>query len=397
MSKRITIIGPAYPYRGGIASFDEMLARTYTARGDQTRIVTFTLQYPSLLFPGKTQYSVSPAPEDLEIERKVNSINPFNWLRVGNAIGRARPDMVIMKYWTPFLAPCLGTIARCIRRNRYTKVIVQVDNIVPHEHNFTDRIFNKYFVRSVDGFVYMSGQVKRDLDDLGIKKPALFSPHPIFTGYGKTVPREEACRKLELDPGMHYSLFFGLVRDYKGLDLLLDAWARLKSDGLTGGYRLIVAGEFYGNKEKYLRQIETNGLEKDVIVLDFYIPDEDVKYYFSAADVLIQPYHSATQSGVTQIAYNFGLPMIVTDVGGLSEIVADNVVGYVVEGTSEAIANAFEKLYSDGNLERFRENLVQEKERFSWDAMCDRIDEVFAIVNSGDKSVGIGDAGEANI
>lgn len=382
MSKRITIIGPAYPYRGGIASFDEMLARTYAARGDQARIVTFTLQYPSLLFPGKTQYSVSPPPEDLKIERRVNSVNPFNWLRVGEAIRRERPDMVIMKYWTPFLAPCLGTIARRIRRNGHTRVVVQVDNIVPHEHNFTDRIFNEYFVRSVDGFVYMSEQVKRDLNDLGIRKPALFSPHPIFTGYGEAVPREAACRKLGLDPGMRYALFFGLVRDYKGLDLLLDAWARLKAGGEARDRRLIVAGEFYGNKEKYFRQIETNGLEKDVIVHDFYIPDEDVKYYFSAADVLIQPYHSATQSGVTQIAYNFGLPMIVTNVGGLAEIVTDDVAGYVVERDPEAIAFAFGKLYRDGNLERFRENMALEKQRFSWEAMCERIDEVYELAQS---------------
>ncbi len=380
MPKRITIVGPAHPYRGGIASFDEMLARTYGKRGDKVDIVTFTLQYPSLLFPGKTQYSESAAPEDLHIERQVNSVNPLNWLEVGRRICRERPDMVIMKYWTPFLAPCLGTIARRVRSNGHTKVVVQVDNIVPHEHNLTDRMFNRYFVNSVDGFVYMSEQVKYDLEDLCTDKPALFSPHPIFTVYGDAVSRETACATLGLDPSLRYSLFFGLVRDYKGLDLLIDAWTILKADNRTEGRKLIVAGEFYGNKEKYLRQIEDNGLTDDVIIRDTYVRDEDVRYYFSAADVLIQPYHSATQSGVTQIAYNFGLPMIVTDVGGLAEIVPDDVVGYVVDRTPDAIATAFVRLYNDGNLERFRQNMLLEKERFTWDAMCDRIDEVLELL-----------------
>lgn len=379
MPKNITIVGPAYPYRGGIASFDEMLARTYASRGDVADIVTFTLQYPGFLFPGRTQYSESSPPEDLGIRRMVNSLNPFNWLKVGHMLRKERPDMVIMKYWTPFLAPCLGSIARLVRKNGHTKVIVQVDNIVPHEHNFTDRIFNKYFVRSVDGFVYMSEQVKQDLDDLGIKKPAFFSPHPIFTGYGDGVTKAEACDKLGLDPQMQYSLFFGIVRDYKGLDLLIDAWTILKADKQTEGRKLVVAGEFYSDKEKYMRLIRENGLEDDLILHDFYIRDEDVKYYFSAADVLIQPYHSATQSGVTQIAYNFGMPMVVTDVGGLAEIVPNDVVGYVVEKTPEAIAVAYVEMYSHGNMERFRQNVMREKERFSWNAMCDRIDETYEL------------------
>lgn len=376
----MTIIGPAYPYRGGIASFDEMLARTYSGRGDDAHIVTFTMQYPRILFPGRTQYSESSPPSDLRIVRSVDSVNPFNWLKVGNRIGRERPDMVVMKYWTPFMAPCLGTIARRIRSNGHTKVIVQVDNIVPHEHNITDRIFNKYFVGSVDGFVYMSSQVKADLDGLGVEKPALFSPHPIFTGYGRPVPREEACCRLDLDPSISYSLFFGLVRDYKGLDLLLDAWTFLKADKQTEGRRLIVAGEFYSNREKYLKLIEANGLQEDIIICDRYIPDEEVRYYFSAADVLIQPYHTATQSGVTQIAYNFCLPMIVTNVGGLAEIVPNDVVGYVVDTSPEAIAAAVVELYDGDNLKRFRRNIEREKARFSWDSMCDRIDEVLAKV-----------------
>ncbi len=378
--KKITIVGPAWPYRGGIATFDEMLAQTFSGRGSEVDILTFTVQYPGFLFPGKTQYSESAAPEDLHIERAVNSMNPLNWWRVGRRLQRERPDAVVMKYWTPFMAPCLGTIARIARRNGHTKVLVQVDNIVPHEHHATDRPFNRYFINSVDGFVYMSQQVKDDLDTFTTTKPALFSPHPIFENFGKAVPREEACRALGLDPEVGYSLFFGIIRDYKGLDILLDAWKILRDGGHVVGRKLIVAGEFYNDREHYIAQIERNGLTTDVILHDRFIRDEDVRYYFSASDVLIQPYKTATQSGVTQIAYNFELPMIVTGVGGLAEIVTDGVAGYVVDVSPQAIADAFIRFYSDGNAARMRANMPAEKERFTWDAMTGRLEELYDLV-----------------
>lgn len=375
--KNIVIIGPAYPYRGGIATFDEMLARTFSGQGYSVKVKTFTLQYPEFLFPGKTQYSESEPPNDIDIERCVNSINPFNWIKIGRRIKKQKPDMVVMKYWTPFIGPCLGTIARIIRRNKHTKVIVQVDNIVPHEHHFTDRMLNRYFLNSVDGFVYMSDQVGQDLDSFHTGKPALFSPHPIFSGFGQKIPKTEACEKLGLDQKVSYSLFFGIIRDYKGLDILLDAWRILKDSGDTENRKLIVAGEFYYNKDKYLAQIENLGLQEDVVMHDFFIKDEDVRNYFCASDVLIQPYRTATQSGVTQIAYNFELPMIVTDVGGLSEIVPDDVVGYVTDVTPESVASAYRKFYSDGNALRFMENMAEEKKRFSWEAMAGKITEAY--------------------
>lgn len=377
---KITIVGPAYPYRGGIATFDEMLARTFASRGSEVDIVTFTVQYPGFLFPGKTQYSESPPPADLRIERAVNSMNPFNWLRVGRRIARERPDAVIMKYWTPFMGPALGTIARVVRRNRHTKILVQVDNIVPHEHHITDRMLNRWFIGSVDGFVYMSQQVKDDLDTFTTAKPALFSPHPIYANFGEAVAKDEACRVLGLDPQLEYSLFFGIIRDYKGLDILLDAWKILKDGGHTDGRRLIVAGEFYNNREEYLRQMERNGLTEDIILHDRFIRDEDVRYYFSAADLLIQPYKTATQSGVTQIAYNFDLPMIVTRVGGLAEIVTDDVAGYVTGTRPQDIADAFVRFYSGDNARRLRGNMEQEKGRFSWDAMAAKLEELYRVV-----------------
>lgn len=375
--KRITVLGPAHPYRGGLASIMEILARTFTARGSEVNIKTFTVQYPKFLFPGKSQYTDAPAPADLHIERCVDTVNPLNWIRIGRRIRRERPDAVLMKYWTPFMAPCFGTIARIARSNGHTRVIVQIDNVIPHEHHLIDRPFTSYFINSVDGFVYMSQQVKDDLDRFTTSKPALFSPHPLFVNFGQRATKAEACAELGLDPDMEYSLFFGIIRDYKGLDLLLDTWARLKAGGHTERRRLIVAGEFYYNREKYIAQIERLGLQQDVLLHDYFVADDKVRYFFSAADVLIQPYRSATQSGVTQIAYNFSVPMIVTDVGGLAEIVPDDVVGYVTGTDVESIAEAFVKFYSGDNAERMRRNMEREKKRFSWEAMADRLTEVY--------------------
>ncbi len=376
---KITILGPAHPYRGGLASIMMIMARTYQHRGDEVDIKTFTLQYPSLLFPGKSQTLSTPPPDDLRIERCVNTVNPLNWWRIGRRIRRERPDMLLLKYWTPFMAPAFGTIARIARGNGTTKVICQIDNVEPHEHHMVDRPFNRYFLRAVDGFVYMSEQVHGELAEY-TSAPALFSPHPLFENFGERIPREEACARLGLDPALRYALFFGLVRDYKGLDLLLEAWAQLKRAGKTEGRRLIVAGEFYTAKEPYLQQIAAAGLAEEVILHDYFIPDSEVCCYFSAADMVVQPYKTATQSGVTQIAYQFCTPMIVTRVGGLAEIVPDDRVGYVCDPTPEAVAAAIERIYTPGTLERFARNMVDERRRFSWEEMCTRLVEVYRMV-----------------
>lgn len=357
----------------------EIMARTFQRRGNEVDIKTFTLQYPSLLFPGKSQTVSTPPPADLHICRCVNTVNPFNWVRIGRRICRERPDFVLMKYWTPFMAPCFGTIARFARRNGHTKVLCQIDNVEPHEHHLTDKPFNRYYLGVVDGFVYMSEQVHGELKAYS-DAPALFSPHPLFENFGERVARNEACVRLGLDPTVDYVLFFGLIRDYKGLDLLLDAWAELRRRGLAAGRRLIVAGEFYTPKERYLRQIADNGLQDEVILHDRFIPDEQVKYYFSAADFVVQPYKTATQSGVTQIAYQFCVPMVVTDVGGLSEIVPDGRVGYVCEPTVRGVADAVARMYDGDTIERFRLNCIEERKRFSWEEMCTRIAELYEMV-----------------
>ena len=379
---KITILGPAHPYRGGLASIMEIMARTFQRRGDEVDIKTFTLQYPSLLFPGESQTVATPPPADLRICRCVNTMNPLNWVRVGRRIRRERPDFVLMKYWTPFMAPCFGTIARIARGNGHTKVLCQIDNVEPHERHLTDKPFNRYYLHSVDGFVYMSEQVHSELRAYS-DAPALFSPHPLFENFGERVERSEACVRLGLDPANRYVLFFGLIRDYKGLDLLLDAWAQLRRAGRTEGRRLIVAGEFYTAREPYLNRIADNGLQDKVLLHDRFIPDDDVKYYFSAADFVVQPYKTATQSGVTQIAYQFCVPMVVTKVGGLAEIVPDGRVGYVCEPTPEGVAGAIERMYEGDTLQRFRENCVEERRRFSWEEMCSRITELYGLVASG--------------
>lgn len=270
---RICIVGPAHPFRGGLASIMETMARTFMRQGHQVWIETFTVQYPRLLFPGKSQTVATPAPDDLAIRRSVNTMWPLNWLRIGRSIARRRPDLVLMKYWTPYMAPCFGTIARMAARNGHTRTICQIDNVEPHERHLFDHPLNRYFLRSADGFVYMSEQVHRELHAY-TDAPALFSPHPLFEQFGTPVPRDRACAALGIDPAQRYALFFGLIRDYKGLDLLFDAWALLRRREAVAGRKLIVAGEFYASREKYAEQIRRNGLGNEVILHDRFIPED---------------------------------------------------------------------------------------------------------------------------
>ena len=376
---KITILGPAHPYRGGLASIMQTMARVYQNEGHAVDLCTFTLQYPSLLFPGKSQTVTTPAPEDLTIRREVSTVNPLNWWRVGQMLRRERPDFILLKYWTPFMAPCFGTIARLARKNGHTKVLCQIDNVEPHEHHLIDRPCNRYFLHSVDGFVYMSDEVFRQLRAY-TDAPALFSPHPRFENFGERVEREEACQHLALDPSVRYALFFGLIRDYKGLDLLFKAWGAMMRAGKTVGRKLIVAGEFYTSPEPYRKLMEEEGIADEVILHDRFIPDSMVGDYFSAADFVVLPYRSATQSGVTQIAYQFSTPMIVTDVGGLKEIVPDGKVGYLCRPTPQSIAEKIEQMWQGDNLARFHQNCLIERERFSWKEMCSKLMAVYDMV-----------------
>jgi glycosyltransferase involved in cell wall biosynthesis len=365
--KTIKIIGPAYPYRGGIATTNERLAQEFNAMGFDATIETFTVQYPSFLFPGKTQYNPKAAPDDLSIKRSVNSVNPFNWISVGSRIKKEKPDLVIIRYWLPFMAPALGTIAGIIKKNNHTKVVCLADNIIPHEHRLGDRQLTNYFIQRLDGLVAMSKSVLNDAHTFKKNLPTGFCPHPLFDNYGERLPMDVAKQALKLDVNTRYLLFFGFIRDYKGLDLLLNAFAdeRLRKFPV----KLLVAGEYYSSPEPYLELIKKNQLEQLMELRTDFIADEEVNLYFSAADMVVQPYKSATQSGVTQIGYHFNKPMLVTNVGGLSEIIPDGKIGYVTEPDSQKIADALVDFYSRERMAEFEANIVEEKKKFSWSNM----------------------------
>lgn len=365
---KVIIVGPAWPYRGGIAAFDERLAHEYIKEGHDVEMVTFTLQYPSILFPGTTQYSTEPAPQGLKIKRLMNSCNPLSWLRAGRYIRRQHPDLVICAFWLPFMAPCLGTVMRVAAR-KGTRRIAVVHNLIPHEHRIGDTAFARYFVRSCDAFVTLSRSVLDDIDrfDPDRKRPRTYSPHPLYDHYGAMLSRKEALEQLGLRDSDRYVLFFGFIREYKGLDLLLSAMADERLEQM--GVKLIVAGEFYGDPKPYNDQIAHLDLGGRVVTHTEFIPDHEVGRYFCAADVVAQPYKSATQSGVSQIAYHFEKPMVVTNVGGLPEIVPDGKCGFVVAPEAQAIADALVRYFEEDWCQRLTEGVHDEKQKYGWDKM----------------------------
>ncbi len=372
---KITIIGTAYPYRGGLSVYNERLANEFLKNKHDVVIETFTLQYPNFLFPGKTQYADWEAPKNLKINRSINSVNPFNWIKTGRKIKKQKSDIVIIKFWLPFMGPAFGTIAKIIRKNKHTRVISILDNIIPHEKRVGDKMFARYFVRNVDGFIAMSQSVLNDLNIFDTRKPREFCPHPLYDNFGEQISREKALSNLNLDKDYKYILFFGLIRDYKGLDLLIKAFAdkRLRNHKV----KLIIAGEFYSDSEKYLSLIKDNKLNEYIILKPDFIPDAEVANYFCAADLIAQPYKTATQSGVTQIAYHFEKPMLVTDVGGLAEIVPDKKVGYVVNPDVNEISDALLDFIENKSLNDFLPNILQEKKKYEWSRMLETIFDIY--------------------
>jgi D-inositol-3-phosphate glycosyltransferase len=369
--KKIILLGTAHPFRGGLASYNERLALQLMEEGHEVEIYTFTVQYPNFLFPGKSQFSEEPAPEKLKIFRKVNSVNPFNWFKIGKEIKNKKPDILIFKFWLPFMGPCFGTIARRVRKNKHTRIITILDNVIPHESRFGDKAFTKYFLKPVHAFISMSQSVADDLMKFDKVKPRDFNPHPLFDNFGKALDKTEAKKILGLEPDKNYILFFGIIRDYKGLDLLLEAFAKCSND--LPETRLLIAGEYYSNEEKYKKLIADLKLESKIKVVNSFIKDSEVNRYFSAADLVAQPYKHATQSGVTQIAYHFETPILVTNVGGLPEMVPHEKVGYVVEPDPADIAKALVNFYKSKKENFFRENLKTEKEKYSWDKLSAKV------------------------
>jgi len=375
--RKVIIIGSAWPLRGGLSAFNERIARQYLNHGDDVEIYTFSLQYPGILFPGKTQYSSEPAPEDLKIRVKINTVNPLTWFKTGNEIRKKNPDLVIIKFWIPFVAPSLGKIARLIKKNGHSKVISIIDNIIPHEKRPGDKQLASYWVNSVDGFVTMSRAVLDDLNLFDKQKPKKYCPHPLYDHYGEITDRAFAKKALGLDNNFNYMLFFGFIRDYKGLDILLKAMddEYIKSNNI----KLLVAGEFYTDSKPYFDLIKKHGLQDIVIMSNDFIPDSKVALYFNAADVVVQPYKDATQSGVTQIAYHFETPIITTNVGGLAEIVPNGEVGYVTAPDVGEIQEAIINFYKAGKGKQFSENVKKLKTKYSWDSMLTAVDDVIAL------------------
>lgn len=368
---KIVIIGTAYPHRGGIAHFIGLLFRILQLRGHTVTLFSFSRQYPSLLFPGKTQMETGPDPLNTPSQPVLDSINPISWIRVGLRVRRLNPDLVIYKYWLPFFAPAFGTISRIACRRRATRVLFICDNVVPHEKRPGDRLLTRYALRKDDRYIVMSASVEKDLLHLLPQARYRLVQHPVYEFFQGRFSKVEARARLGL-PDRPTVLFFGYIRPYKGLHLLLDSMQIVRKQM---DLHLLVAGEFYDDKNKYLEQIDRLGLQGAVTVLDQYIPNDQVGLYYAASDVVALPYSSATQSGIVQICYHYDKPVIATDVGGLPEVVHDGRTGFVVPANdSAAFAQALLRYYREKREAEFTGNVAEAKKEFSWERMAEAVE-----------------------
>jgi glycosyltransferase involved in cell wall biosynthesis len=370
---KIVIVGPAYPLRGAMAQLNVILG-WYLSKNHDVHIVSFTRQYPSLLFPGKSQIDPGKPLFDIPTLPMIDSINPLSWFRTARYLIEQNPDVLIFRYWIPFFAPCFGLITRMVKRKTHAQVIFICDNIIPHEKRPGDKALTKYAFNAVDAFVVLSRTVEEDLHRIRPKARSILSPLPLFNVYGELQQKREARMKLELH-AEHVMLFFGYVRAYKGLEVLLDAMPRIieKIPVL-----LLIAGEFYEDKKKYVAKIRKLGLEKHVRIYSDYIPNEEISTYFSAADVVVLPYVSATQSAIVPVAYHFNKPVIVTNVGGLAEVVTNGRTGFIVPPQNpNAFADAVVKFYQEKCESGFTLNIQKEKKQYGWDTFIERLESLF--------------------
>lgn len=365
MTRTCVIVSPAHPLRGGIAASTERLALEFQSLGYKVVIFSFYLQYPAFLFPGKTQVTDDPPPEGLEIHASISSVNPWSWWKTARAIKALQPDLLIARYWLPFMAPSIGSVLRWsgMRACR----VGLVDNFIPHESRPGDLLFTRYFSNSCDGFVTMSTSVKTEMENAIKAKKILYSPHPLYDHYGAIISRESARKVLNIPPDEKIVLFFGFIREYKGLDLMLEALSLLKQKG--NAVKGIVAGEYYGNESRYAQLMDQLEIQDRLYLHTDFIPNDKVHLYFCACDLVVQPYRSATQSGVAQIAFHFNKPVLVTDVGGLPEIVMDGENGFVTPVDSKAIAQKIEQFFSVADRTIFTEKVKALKVKYSWSAL----------------------------
>ena len=376
---KIVIIGTAYPMRGGIAQYNSILFK-YLSEKNDVKIFSFKRQYPEFLFPGKTQYEIGePAfkiPEDKNVI-SVDSINPFNWFFTALKIRKENPDLLIYKYWIPFFAPCFFTISFLVKMFRKTKVLFICDNVIPHEKRIGDKFFTKLVFSVVNYFIVQSRTVENDLKKFNkSEKPYKLSPHPLYNIFGDKADKVEARRFIEENYKIKFNtdkviLFFGYIRKYKGLIYLIDALPEILRDA---NVKLLIAGEFYDDEKPYKEKIKSLGLEENILLLSDFMPDEKVRYFFSACDCLVLPYTDATQSGIVQIAYYYDKPVIVTDVGGLSEVVISEKTGIIINpGNVNEIVTAVKRYYNENLENKFSENIKTEKLKYSWEVFTDNI------------------------
>lgn len=362
---KIVLLGSAYPYRGGIAHFTEALAMQLQTDGHEVEIITFTRQYPEKLFPGTTQFDTTNRTPKVKIARYIDSLNPRSWVQTAQIIADTKPNVVIFQHWLPFFAPAFGIIARKLRKQGISTMAV-IHNALPHEKRFGDVSLSKFFFKACEKFVVLAKESEIILRKLGMKQPIVFHPHPIYDLFGDPMPQIEARKQLNLSETAPTLLFFGLIRTYKGLLTLLDAMPQVLAQ--IPKMKLVVAGEFYEAETTYISKIAELGLAENVLLHTHYIPNEQIPLYFSAADVIVQPYQTATQSGVTQIALHFEKPSIVTNVGALPDMVQHEQNGFVVPPNDpHALSNAIIRFFQENCQTQFSASVKAQKALFSWE------------------------------
>lgn len=379
MARKAIFIGPAFPYRGGIAAFNENLATTFQKNGWECKIYTFTQQYPNLLFPGKNQYATDTKAPDLSIKRAIYSTNPLNWLKISKDIVKEAPDIIITQYWMPFMAPAFGTILRGVKKELpRTLCATIIHNFKAHERWIGDKQLNKYVANRTDLLVSLSTSVQKDIEESLPHKKVISLFHPIYDHYGEPVTKTKALDHLKLDPEFSYFLFFGLVRAYKGVDMLIDALPMVKTNK---PFKLIIAGEFYEDEKKYNTQIKKLGLEDKIIIKNEYIPNHEVPHYFCASDCIILPYRTATQSGVVPIAIHFEKPVIVTSVGSLSDIINKHKIGRIAQSDPADIARQIDSFLEQGPIPS--NNFEQIRDELSWQSFFDNFISELTVYEAG--------------
>ena len=359
--KKVIIISPAYPLRGGIAESTELLYKEYVKKGINCQIISYKLQYPKILFPGKTQLVKNSKTEFLNITSKLSSVNPFSWYLTARYIISQKPDYVIFRFWNPFFSLCLGFVAFFLKK---TKKVGWVDNVFPHKKVPFQKCLIHFFLKKMNYFIVMSESVKNDIEKFHIKVPISCSLHPVYNNFGNSISQHIARKNINISLNNRYILFFGFIRRYKGLELLLESMSnqQIKDRNI----KLIIAGEFYENEKYYRKKIEDLNLLDSIHIYDHYINNNEVNNYFCASDLVVQPYLTATQSGISMIAFHFNKPVLATNVGGLSEYIKNGENGYLVKPKPIDITNAIIDYFDNKRELDFVKKIKQTKEKYSW-------------------------------